>query len=43
MRVDSSVVIDRPPEEVWYYYRDHRTFVFVDHGGFGRYELPPGQ
>jgi len=34
---------DRPPEEIWYYYRDHRTFVFVDHGGFGRYELPPGQ
>ena len=34
---------DRPPEEIWYYYRDHRTFVFVDHDGFGRYELPPGQ
>ena len=34
---------DRPPEEIWYYYRDHHTFVFVDHGGFGRYELPPGQ
>jgi len=34
---------DRPPEEMWYYYRDHRTFVFVDRDGFGRYELvgPP--
>jgi GWxTD domain-containing protein len=34
---------DRPPEEIWYYYRDHRTFVFVDRDGFGRYELltPP--
>jgi GWxTD domain-containing protein len=30
---------DRPPEEIWYYYRDHRTFVFVDRDGFGRYEL----
>ncbi len=37
---------DRPPEEIWYYYRDRRTFVFVDHDGFGRYELvatPSGQ
>src|SRR6267378_4153422 len=34
---------DRPPEEIWYYYRDRRTFVFVDRDGFGRYELfnPP--
>jgi GWxTD domain-containing protein len=30
---------DRPPEEIWYYYRDRRTFVFVDRDGFGRYEL----
>jgi len=30
---------DRPPEEIWYYYREHRTFVFVDRDGFGRYEL----
>ncbi len=29
---------DRPPEEIWYYYRDRRTFVFVDRDGFGRYE-----
>ncbi len=29
---------DRPPEEIWYYYRDRRTFVFVDHDGFGRYQ-----
>jgi len=37
---------DRPPEQIWYYYRDRRTFVFVDHDGFGRYELvanPAGQ
>jgi len=34
---------DRPPEEIWYYYRDRRTFVFIDRDGFGRYELtsPP--
>ncbi len=30
---------DRPPEEIWYYYRDRWTFVFVDRDGFGRYEL----
>jgi GWxTD domain-containing protein len=30
---------DRPPEEIWYYYRDRSTFTFVDHDGFGRYEL----
>ncbi len=29
---------DRPPEEIWYYYRDRRTFVFVDRDGFGRYD-----
>ena len=29
---------DRPPEEIWYYYRDKRTFIFVDRDGFGRYE-----
>jgi len=33
---------DRPPEEIWYYYRDRRTFVFVDRDGFGRYELVSG-
>ncbi len=34
---------DRPPEEIWYYYRDRKTFIFVDRDGFGRYELynPP--
>jgi GWxTD domain-containing protein len=31
--------VDRPPEEIWYYYRDRKTFVFVDREGFGRYEL----
>ena len=30
---------DRPPEEIWYYYREKWTFVFVDRDGFGRYEL----
>jgi hypothetical protein len=30
---------DRPPEEIWYYYHDKWTFVFVDRDGFGRYEL----
>jgi GWxTD domain-containing protein len=30
---------DRPPEEIWYYYRDRRTFIFVDRDGFGRYDL----
>lgn len=30
---------DRPPEEIWYYYKDRWTFVFVDRDGFGRYEL----
>ena len=30
---------DRPPEEIWYYYREHRTFIFVDRDGFGRFEL----
>jgi GWxTD domain-containing protein len=31
--------VDRPPEEIWYYYRERKTFVFVDRDGFGRYEL----
>jgi len=30
---------DKPPEERWHYYRDRRTFIFVDRDGFGRYEL----
>jgi len=28
-----------PPEEIWYYYRERLTYYFVDHDGFGRYEL----
>jgi GWxTD domain-containing protein len=28
-----------PPEEIWYYYRERRTYFFVDQDGFGRYEL----
>jgi GWxTD domain-containing protein len=30
---------DRPPEEIWYYYRDRHTFYFVDKDGFGLYML----
>ncbi|HSQ58904.1 MAG TPA: GWxTD domain-containing protein [Acidobacteriota bacterium] len=30
---------DRPPEEIWYYYKERRAYVFVDRDGFGRYEL----
>ena len=30
---------DRPPEEIWYYYRERKTYVFVDREGFGRYQL----
>lgn len=30
---------DRPPEEIWYYYRQQWTFVFKDRDGFGRYQL----
>jgi GWxTD domain-containing protein len=30
---------DRPPEEIWYYFQEQQTFVFVDKDGFGRYEL----
>jgi len=32
---------DRPPEEIWYYYRARKTYFFVDEDGFGRYELDP--
>lgn len=37
--VRSPFNFDRPPEEIWYYYRDRHTFVFVDSKGFGRYDL----
>ncbi len=30
---------DRPPEELWYYYKDQFRFVFIDRDGFGRFEL----
>lgn len=30
---------DGPPEEIWYYYHDRKTYYFVDRDGFGRYEL----
>jgi len=39
--VRSPFNFDRPPEEIWYYYRDQQTFVFVDEDGFGRYKLDP--
>lgn len=32
---------DGPPEEIWYYYHDRKTFYFIDQDGFGRYELDP--
>jgi len=31
--------IDAYPREIWYYYRYHREFLFVDKTGFGHYEL----
>jgi hypothetical protein len=37
--VRSPFNIDRPPEEIWYYYQDRHTYYFVDKDGFGRYEL----
>jgi len=32
---------DGPPEEIWYYYHDRKTYYFVDRDGFGRYEIDP--
>jgi GWxTD domain-containing protein len=32
---------DRPPEEIWYYYKDQLRYVFIDRNGFGRFELDP--
>jgi len=29
---------DRPPEEIWYYYKEGWTIVFEDRDGFGRYQ-----
>ncbi len=34
---------DRPPEEIWYYYRMGKTYFFVDKDGFGLYELDPNR
>lgn len=31
--------IDRPAEEIWYYYQNNRTFVFVDRFGSGEFVL----
>jgi GWxTD domain-containing protein len=30
---------DGPPEEIWYYYHDRKSYYFVDRDGFGRYEI----
>ncbi len=36
--------IDRPAEEIWYYYQNNRTFVFVDRFGSGEFVLAsPGR
>ncbi len=32
---------DRPPEEIWYFYKDQLRYVFIDRNGFGRFELDP--
>jgi GWxTD domain-containing protein len=37
--VRSPFNIDRHPEEIWYYYALRKTFFFVDHTEFGRYDL----
>ncbi len=37
--VSNPFNFDRPPEQIWYYYKLRRTFVFVDRDGFGRFEL----
>ena len=37
--VRNPIRFEGPPEEIWYYYRERKTFFFVDKDGFGRYEL----
>lgn len=37
--VRNPIRFEGPPEEIWYYYGERKTFVFVDKGGFGQYEL----
>jgi hypothetical protein len=37
--VSNPFNFDRPPEQIWYYYKLRRAYVFVDRDGFGRYEL----
>jgi len=39
--VSNPFNFDRPPEQIWYYYKLRRAFVFVDRDGFGRFELDP--
>lgn len=34
---------DRPPEEIWFYYKNQYRYVFVDRNGFGRFELDTGR
>ena len=31
--------VDQDPAEIWYYTSSGRTFVFIDHTGFGDYIL----
>jgi GWxTD domain-containing protein len=37
--VSNPFNFDRPPEQIWYYYKLRRAYVFVDRDGFGKYEL----
>lgn len=37
--VRSPFNFDRPPEEIWYYYKERLTYTFVDRKEFGRYDL----
>jgi len=39
--VRNPIRFEGPPEEIWYYYRERKTYYFVDKDGFGRYELDP--
>jgi len=37
--VRNPIRFEGPPEEIWYYYAERKTFFFDDKDGFGRYEL----
>lgn len=36
---EHNMEIDSKPYMIWYYYSVNRTFIFVDHTGFGDYQL----